>query len=302
MKKTTLLIGFAFTTLACNTSLKGEKGELSLHYTHGGLFESVDNSIAVGLQTDIQIRSLSSEAKVSILDAYTDDDSMLSVDSISGEDIALLSMSTGTINLHVNSNMGADIFSLTSAEIASVEFASPITSLQSDMGIHPVEGSQLWIPRSLYDANGKPLTGYGLQPGDISPVERGSWIIDGKMERVLIEFESAGEMSLSYHDGEQKTYTILPSAEVTNWVIKRFDNEQPSLAVDNVILVQTYAEFADGKLGLTGLQTNDESICTVTSLLDSADTFTIKAITPGICSVSQGGNPNAGLELEIIAR
>ena len=142
MKKSILFMG-VLGAFACNTVLKGENGDLTLTYTHGGLFESVDNSIAVGLMSDVSIRA-NSEGDVVISNAFSEDEGILLVESGEGHRLTLRSVSAGSVSLNVDTEGGlSDVFTLESAEIASVIFDDPITSIESSEGVHPVAGAVL---------------------------------------------------------------------------------------------------------------------------------------------------------------
>jgi hypothetical protein len=289
MKKS-LLFGSIICALACNTTLKGENGNLSLTFTHGGIFESVENPLAVGLLADVSIRD-GSEGGVSVSQATSQDEELLLVESTDGNRLTLRSLAAGNASLTIETTSGiTDVFSLSSAEIGMVRFEEPSTSLQSTVGVHPVAGAILWIPRTLEAESGQELTGYGLDAGEISPAGSGHWIEDGSIEHTLIGFDQPGVTSISHIGGNRKEFTVLSPADVSDWKIERVDNSGDTVSVGGGLFVTAFAEFADGRIGLTGLQSVDDDVCVSNSFLGSADTFYVEAVGPGVCQLFQGGN------------
>lgn len=296
MKK---ILALGIVLVGCDGTLPGESGNLSLSYTHGGLFESVSNPIAAGLKADVIIRDAESGDAAAISDAYADDSAVLAVSSIEGGTMDLSGLGEGDTILNVEADGLMDTFPIAVRTIGTVSYGDPVGA--GDAAYSVASGSTIWIPRTVRDENGDELTGYGLSLPDGGTAAAG--VEDGAIGSTLVRFTEVGEASLVYSgeasgENQPSVYTVVDSAAAT-WEVSDAV-EATELTVGDVRAISVVGSL-DGAVVYGSIATNDEAICSAVALLGAAEVYTLTANAAGSCSVYLNGDSTAALEYTIAA-
>lgn len=286
----TLLLGTLAITGCFNTTLDGKDGNLELSYTHGGLFESVANPIAAGLNVGVVVRDVASGDAIAIDSALSDDESVLTVDAVlDGGEMTLLAGAAGEVELSVTASDGlSDAFALTVMDIAAVAYDDPMYA-SSDEVYAIAAGASIWLPRDIEADDGTSLTGYGLALPDVSPVDAALALEDGAIGATQVQFFLPGEVAVSHAGGVERTYTVVDGTDVS-WTVDDYGTDG-TLALGAGTFVGMTGVDAAGHPVLGSLSAFDDSICRVASWLGSADTNWVEPLSEGQCTVIRNGNP-----------
>lgn len=270
----------------CDTTMTGNSGTLELSYTHGGLFESVSNPIGSGLMADVVIRELGVDSALTIDSAESDDETILTVSGLDGASMELLAGAAGEATLSVDAGGLSDAFNITVEEIASVSYGTIIYGQDNNV---IAAGASLWVPRTVYGESGSSLTGYGLSMPEITPIDSAVGIEDGAIGATLVQFSTPGEVQLSHGLGEASTYTVIDGADVS-WSVDDGVSEDTPIAIGATPLLLLSGTDSEGRTVMGSLSSIDASVCTVESLLGSAEMYMISALAEGACELALNGN------------
>ena len=275
---------------ACYTTLDGSGGELTLSYVHGGLLESVSNPIAAGLMAKVQIQDASSDQTILIASAEAGDASVLAVDTISEDRMIISGLADGQATLLVNTASGIeDRFTLQVQSIDAVQYTDLMLGVSADE-YAIASGATVLLPRTVYGADGQILTGYGLSAPAFVPEGSAEFVSDGESNASTVHFPLPGEVTVSVGDGAPITYSIVDGAEV-DWTIDYADEE--TLPVNSGLALSLTGADSTDRLVVGSLSSFDETICTVTSLLDSATLFMVATLAEGECQLALNGDFSA---------
>lgn len=285
MKKSILLSAVLMS--ACYTTLEGKGGDLTLSYVHGDLLENVSRPIAAGLMARVQIEDASSDEPVIISSAAADEESILAVDSISDAQLVLSGLADGQATLSVSTEIGLeDSFTLQVQSIDAVQYEDLV--LGSSVEEYAIaSGATVWLPRTLYGADGQVLTGFGLSAPTFAPENSAEFISDGESNASTVHFLSPGEVTVSVEDGTPITYTVVDGTDV-DWDIDY--TETDTLTVGSALAFSMTGTDSTDRLIVGSLSSLDETVCTVTSLLDSATLFMVIGLAEGECQLTLNGD------------
>lgn len=274
----------------------GNEGNLSMEYDHGFL-ERASTPVGTGLQALVSVSAVNSEAAVVVSDVFSNDESIISIQEVSESGFALTANAQGSTTVHVHSDAGNDSFTIEAKDIGNITFAD-IAHISSESA-HPIVGAQIPIRRTIYDAEGSLLTGFGLTSVEITPAEGADVIADTKSETLIIQPNQAGEFSLGFAEAST-TYQALTLEEITNWVVDIPSESEEALNVNDSFAITIYGETANGEAGLTHLISADESVCSVVTVLEMASFFSVTALAEGACSIQNGVTGEVIFEKEVV--
>jgi len=274
---------------ACDTTMTGSQGNLQLSYTHGGLFEQVSQPVAAGLQADTVIRNAATDTEITIAQANSNNTEVIDVLSIEEGRMDLVANAAGQATLSVTSDTGLqDEFTVDVREISTVTFGKPTFSGNSDDFVIATSAS-IWIPRTLMDEGGESLTGYGIELPTSVPAESAEAREDGAIGSTQVHFRLAGDVEIAAANNEGRTFTVVDIAEVS-WSIDMVDGYDGQLPVGASGLVQVEGTDSIGRTALSDIVSTDETICSVSAFLGSAESYIVTAIAEGVCDLVLPGD------------
>ena len=172
-----ILIGLAVvgaSSLACTSTQTGKAGELEFTYVTDDDVRDFNKAIAVGARLDLEVRESGNapyqERKVTINEATSSDESVLSVVGTSGDVFTVEGTGTGSAELR------ADATTVDSGEglVDTIDMRAAIPEvlkLQHSCGDNPsgrvgkyLVDQTILIPFEMELADGQPVIGYGYYP------------------------------------------------------------------------------------------------------------------------------------------
>lgn len=153
-------------SVGCESTVTGNEGNFQFSYPADDAVLDFNKPIAVGARLDLKVRTVGDRRAVTLTDASTGDDAVLSVDGFEDDTVTLLATGDGNTTVTV---VGAPDGGLEASDTVNMLARVPEVhdlahTCTSDPSAAYLVDQKVYVPFELEMANGQPVIGYGYYP------------------------------------------------------------------------------------------------------------------------------------------
>jgi hypothetical protein len=278
---------------ACDIQQTGENNLLSFRFDAAESIvpASFSTPIAVGMDVDVlTTRATAQTTAVSVIEAESDDPSIVSVKGTAGNRIMLRALKEGSVRIAVRSVEGDDAFTVTTSTLAKVELKAPGLIVPDNPPSRAVVGGRMRLFMGLRDANDRHLAGYGAAPVTIEPRSAATILETTDVGFLDVRPGAAGALTLSPQGGQAVNIEVIALEDVTSLELRGANVANIKVGAFILTNLRGVTDAADRVVGVADLATvasDNPEICDVVAAPRFGEgAFEIKGLAEGSCRVN----------------
>lgn len=300
--------------LACDPTVAGKNDVLRFRYAADDnvLPTAMSTPIGKGFAADVEVRvdpeGSQAERNSNVIDASSDDPTVVDVVATAGNVITLLAKGVGRAEIAVRSVDGEDAFDVTVVEVAKFDLSHPGILVSDNPPSKGLVGGTARFIVAMKDASNKAVIGLGPVPIEVDPV--GALVPEEATEVgfVPVRFNAVGTATLTAQGDEALTVDVVAVADVVDLAMTGPDTVHSLLVGTNLTAVlrgiTDQNEKVVGVASLASVSATPANVCTITPTPAVGEgAYLVDAVATGTCTVSASlGDRVATYEITIETR
>ncbi len=273
-----LVVASAALVSGCVSQQTGKSGLLKFTYAADDNILDFNKPIAIGAKLDLVVSAVADGKAVTVQTASSDDATILSVVSYSGNKVTILANAagTGTINVTARTSSGTtvdDSIDMRGGKALSVKLSPGCGGTGTPLYLTGGHSNGIFIPYELYGANSEPVIGYGYHPLTIAPAAS-----------LALDTTSTAQWAYLYHtNGVPGSVALTSTLDKNTWAIQlvgegAIDGAKLDMPSNTLVLAGGATAIVYARPTVAG-----QPLC------QADGTFAVKTVTTAICEVKAAG-------------